>query len=128
MYDRLDGLFASVESDIRILAGAKTVEHASGLYRSNTAADSAVDSLRRIAGGLRISAHILAVANNKQDTIIRRGVREGDAVIALWTGATLIPDEITKADTGEVKLTAVQLGAFKTLRTAGFSRVETQHA
>ena len=37
------------------------------LYRGNNADDSAVDSLRRVSGGLRVSPHIAAVSGNKQD-------------------------------------------------------------
>ena len=61
---------------------------AAGLYRGNNADDSAVDSLRRISGGLRVSAHVAAVAGNKQDAIVRRGARE-DAAVGLWQGVDI---------------------------------------
>ncbi len=127
VYDRLDGRFASMEGDVRVLAGASTVAHMAGKYRGNNADDSAIDSVRRISGGVRVSAHIAAVAGNKQDAIVRRGMRR-DAVAPVWQGVTLIPDEITKAGTGEIVITAVLLAAFKTVRTGGFARIETQHA
>ena len=126
-YDRLDGRFASTEGDIRLLVGATTLSSMSAKYRGNNADDSAVDSLRRISGGVRVSAHIAAVAANKQDAIVRRGLRR-DAVAPMWQGVTIIPDEITKAKTGEIVLTAVMMAAFKVLRTDGFARVQTQHA
>ena len=40
----------------------------------------------------------------------------------------MIPDEVTKAATGEIVLTAVALAVAKVIRTAGFARVQTQHA
>ena len=127
VYGRIDGRFASMESDIRALVGNATLTHMSGQYRSNNADDSAVDSLRRISGGLRVSPHIAAVAVSKQDAIVRRGMR-ADAVAPTWEGLTLIPDEITKAGTGEIVITAVLLAAFKVVRAAGFARIQTQHA
>ena len=127
VYGQLDGRFASMESDMRLLAGASTVTHMAAAYRGNTADDSALDSLRRVAGGVRVSAHIAAVAANKQDVIVRRGLR-ADATAPLWAGATLIPDEVTKAGTGEIVITAVLMAAFKVIRTDGFARVQSQHA
>ena len=44
----------------------------------------------------------------------------------LWQGVTLIPDEITKAKTGELVITAVLLAAFKIIRTDGFARIQSQ--
>ena len=126
VYSRLDGRYARMESDIRILMGPSTAVHASSEYRGNNADDSAIDSLRRISGGLRISAHIAGVSGNKQDALVRRGSGD-DAVAALWAGVTLIPDEITAAKTGKIILTAVLMAAFKVTRTDGFARIQTQH-
>ena len=127
VYSLLDGRYARTEGDIRLLMGAATASDASGTYRGNTADDSAIDSLRRISGGLRVSAHIAAASNNKQDVIVRKGSDDA-AVAALWQGVTLIPDEITGAKTGKIILTAVLMAAFKVLRTDGFARIQSQHA
>ena len=110
-----------------MLVGPATLAHQAALYRANNADDSAADVLRRISGGLRVSALIPAVASDKQDVLVRRGSAR-DAVAAIWRSVTLIPDEISKADTGEIKVTAVVLAAFKVVRTDGFARIETQHA
>ena len=101
VYALLDGRFAPTEGDIRILAGAKTVASMASKYRGNNADDSAIDSLRRISGGVRVSAHIAAVNTNKQDALVRKGGRM-DAVAPVWQGITMIPDEVTKAATGEI--------------------------
>ena len=126
VYDRIDGRYATEEGDVKLLVGSATLGDMSELYRGNNADDSAVDSLRRISGGLRVSPHIAAVASNKQDAIVRRGMRR-DAVAPLWQGVQLIPDEITKAKSGEIVITAVLLAAFKVIRTDGFARVQAQH-
>ena len=127
VYDRIDGTYASVAGDIRVVMGSATYAHASTIYRANSADDAALDSLMRISGGVRVSAHVTAPANNKQNAVIRRGSRR-DMVAPIWEGVTLIPDEVTKAANGQIVVTAVMLHAVKILRASGFSKVESQHA
>ena len=127
VYDRIDGRYVMGEGDIRLLVGSDTIADMSELYRGNTADDSTVDSLRRITGGLKVSAHIAAVANDKQDVIVRRGMRR-DMVCPLWRNVEIIFDEVTRAAEGEIKLTAALQFAKKVIRTDGFARIEAQHA
>ena len=51
-----------------------------------------------------------------------------DAVAPIWEGVTIIPDEVTKAATGEIVLTAVMLHAVKVLRSDGFVHRKVQVA
>ena len=125
LYERLDGRFAPMESDLRLLAGASTVAHMASVYRGNNSDDSAIESIRRVAGGIRVSAHIASISSKKQDSLFRRGARM-DAVAATWEGVTLINDEVSLAAKGEIKVTAVMLAAFKVLRTDGFARIQNQ--
>lgn len=81
VYDHqtIDGIYASMASQVRVLVGPATYEHAAGEYRSNSAADSAIDSLMRVSGDVRVSAHIPAPATsggdaNDQDVIVAKGV------------------------------------------------------
>ena len=127
IYAQLDGRFASNEADLRVLAGADTVADAAALFRSATGDFSAVDSLRRITGGLRVSAHVPPAGSSLQDVIIRRGVRR-DAVSPVWEGLTLLEDSITLSDKGQLKLSVIALAAFKVVRTGGFARVQAQFA
>ena len=126
VYSQLDGRHASMEDEIRLLAGSPTLSHMSGKYRGNNADDSAVDSLRRISGGLKVSPHIAGVASHKQDVIVRKGTL-ADAAIGLWRGMSLIDDPFSKSSKGEHMLTGVLLAAFKITRTSGFARVQVQH-
>jgi len=126
VYSVIDGRYARSESSIRLLFGAATLAHCVAQYRANAADDSCVDSLRRIAGGLEVSAHIPAVAAHKQDAIVRLGGRE-DAVIGAWQGVEIIDDPYSGSGKGERELTAVMLAAFKVTRPAGFKRIQTQH-
>ena len=126
-YSRVDGTFAATTADLRVVMGNATYAHAAKTYRANNADDSALDSLMRVTSGVKVSAHVPAAVSNKQDSIIRRGVRR-DMVAPIWEGVTLIPDEVTKAATGQIVITAVMLHAVKLLRSDGFYKQQTQHA
>ena len=92
-------------------------------YRGNNADDSALDSLNRVSGGVRVSAHVAAKTNaNVQEAVVARGKQYRHAVAPIWEGVSLIPDEVTKAATGEIVLTAVMLMNFKIIREAGYKR------
>ncbi len=127
VYGQIDGRWVMGEDGIRLLIASQTISHMSGQYRSNTADDSAIDSLRRITSGVRVTDHIPAPAANQQDVIVRRGMRR-DFVAPIWRGVRIIFDETTRAAEGEIKLTARMFCAFKILRADGFDRVQVQHA
>ena len=124
---RVDGRFAMSESDVRAVMGTATFTHASTTYKSSESDESSVDAIRRLSGGLRVSAHVAAVASNRQDALIKRGMR-ADAVAPMWMGVQLIVDDVTRAKQGEIIVTAALFSAFKILRTGGFARIQTQHA
>ena len=127
-YGRVDGTYASGVGDIRSVVGQATYGHAAGVFRSTNAGDrAALEDLMSVTGGVKVSAHVAAVASNKQLAVIRLGSRR-DMVAPIWEGITLIPDEITKASTGQIVVTAVMLHAVKILRKAGFYKQQAQHA
>lgn len=126
-YSRVDGIYASNVGDIRVVMGSATFAHAATKYRANNSDDSGLDVLMQRTAGVRVSAHVPAVAANKQNSIIRLGSRR-DAVAPIWEGVTLIPDEITAAKKGHIIVTAVMLYAFQIVRTAGFYKQQSQHA
>ena len=126
-YSRVDGRYAASGADVRLVMGSATYAHAGGQYRHANADDVALDRLTEITGGVRVSAHVPAVASNKQNVLIRLGNRR-DMVAPVWGGVTLIPDEITKAANGQIVLTAVLLHAVKILRSGGFYKQQSQHA
>ena len=127
-YGRVDGTYAGGVGDLRIIMGAATYGHAAGVFRSTNAGDrAALEDLMAVTAGVKVSAHVPAVANHKQNAVIRLGMRR-DMVAPVWEGVTLIPDEITKAGAGQIVITAVMLHAVKILREAGFYKQQTQHA
>lgn len=124
-YGRVDGRYANMTSDLRIVLGAASYGHAGSSYRNASVDRTALDRLMELTAGVRVSAHVPAVASNKQNAIVRRGARL-DMVAPIWEGVTLIPDEVTKAGSGEIVVTAVMLHAVKILRVAGFHKQELQ--
>ena len=127
-YGRVDGTFASSIGDIRAVVGASTYAHMSGVFRSDTAGDrAALEDLMAVTGGIKVSAHVPAVSGNKQNAVVRLGMRR-DMVSPIWEGISLISDEITKASSGQIVITAVMLHAIKVLRSGGFYKQQSQHA
>ena len=126
-FARVDGRFVDSTARLRIVVGSGTYAHMGSTYRSNESDMNALDRLMRITGGVRVSAHVPAVSGNKQNGVIRLGMRRA-AVQPIWEGVTLIPDQVTKAATGEILVTAVLLSNLKILRTDDFWKQETKHA
>ena len=128
LYARVDGTWAFGAEEIRAVVGSSTYAHAATIYRANNSDDSALDVLMMKSGGVKVSAHVGDLdTNSRQNAIIRLGMRR-DYVTPIWEGISLIPDEITKAASGEVVITAILLYAAKVLRVGGFFKVGTQTA
>ena len=127
-FGRVDGRYAGGIGDIRLVLGAETYGHASGQFRSDNAGDrAALEDLMAATAGVRVSAHIPAVASNRQNVIVRLGMAR-DMVVPIWEGVSLIPDEISGAKKGEISITAVMLHAVKILRSGGFYKQQVQIA
>ena len=128
VHGRIDGRYASMASDLRVVMGAAGYGHAGEVYRNTTVDRTALDRLMELVSGVRVSAHVPALnSDNRQNQIIRRG--NARAMVApVWEGVTLIPDEITKAANGQIVITAIMLHAVKILRTADFFKQQVQTA
>ena len=129
VYGRIDGRYANMATDVRLVVGNETYSKMATVYRSNNADDSALDSLLRVSGGVKVSAHVPAAdgTSDVQGLIAARGMAR-NMVAPIWEGVTLIPDEVTKAANGQIVLTAVMLYAVKVLRADGFARLEVKLA
>ena len=89
---------------------------------------SAVDRLMLVAGKpVRVSAHVPTAAGNKQNGLIRLGMRR-DTVCPTWSSASVIYDEITGQKKGEINITAVLQLTTKILRVGGFYKKQSQQA
>ena len=126
LYARVDGTYAADLSDIRVLMGSDTFGNAA--TKLPTMGEiNALARIRNDSAGVRVSAHVPGASGNKQEAVVRLGTRR-DMVAPVWGAVTLIPDEVTKAASGQVVLTAVLLHAVKILRQGGFYKQETNHS
>ena len=128
-YGRIDGRYASMTDDLRVVMGAETYAHAAGQYRGNNDNTDALAALNAVTGGVRVSAHVPDAAGTpaKQNAVIRLGMAQA-AVAPIWQGVSFIRDQVTKAGSGQVVLTAIMLHAVKILRADDFYKQQTQHA
>lgn len=128
VYGNIDGKFAMTAMDLRLLVGDDTYADMAGTYRSGNAADNpALTTMMAETGGVRVSANVTATASNKQNGIVRRGMRM-DAVAPLWRAMDVIVDEYSQSKAGEIIITVVMLYAFEILRAEGFVKVQAQHS
>ena len=125
--ERVDGGYAQTASEIRLLVNPSLYQAAGNLYR--TGADdsiSALQSVMELGGGFRVSANMPANDNNKRaDTLACRGDARA-AVAPMWQGVRFIRDEITNANKGQVRLTAIAFWNFAITRKAQYARVNIQ--
>ena len=126
-FGRVDGRYAGMVTDVRVVMGSTVYGHAAKSYRANNADDSALDVLMAKTGGVKVSSHVPAAADNKQNAVVRLGMRR-DMVAPIWDGVTIIPDEITLIKKGQIMITAVMLHAVKILRADGFYKQQSQVA
>ena len=122
-FARVDGRLAATTSDVRTVMGSKSYEDAGSTYRNNSVDRTALDRLMELTGGVRVSAHVPAVSGNKQNAVVRVGGNR-DMIAPIWSGISLIVDEVTKAKAGQIVITAVMLHAVKLLRAAGYHKQE----
>ena len=124
LYGRVDGRYAEMKSDIRVLMGATTYGHAGGVYQSS-AYKSALAVLEQDSAGVRVSAHVPGAVSHKQNAVVRLGLRR-DAVQPVWGAVTIIVDEVTLSGKGEIEVTAVMQMNTKILRPGGFWKQQIQ--
>ena len=117
-FGRVDGKYASTTADLRVVVGSGTYAHMAAQYRGNADNTDALMALSEATSGVRVSAHVPAVSGTKQNAIVRLGMRR-DAVAPIWEGVSLIPDEITKAAEGQIRITGVMLHAVKRAARGG---------
>ena len=125
VYGRVDGRYANVTGDVRMVVGSATYGDMGATYRNASVDRSVLDRLMDVTGGVRVSAHVPAAASNRQNVVIKRG-NNRDMVAPVWEGVTIIPDEVTKAASGQIVITAVMLHAVKLLRSDGFYKQQIQ--
>ena len=125
--DTIDGEYASMSSDVKILYGPDGYSHAAGVYRGTSSDMTALAALQRDSGGVMTSAHVPDPSTNDQAVIVRKGMRR-DFSNPMWQGVEIVYDDITGASTGELVIWAYLMSARKLLRADGFQRRTLQVA
>ena len=126
--DTIDGRYSGMASDIKMVMGQASYNHAGSVYRTANSDISALENLMMASGGVKASAHVPAPnAGHDQDVIVRKGSRRA-MVAPLWMGLDIIFDEVTRANDGYIVLTAVALYAVKIIRADDFQRRTVQVA
>ena len=121
--NQVDGTNAYSTGDVRLLIGTDTLQHAAKKFITGTDT-SALEYIRRLSGGYRVSARVPAKASKAQEGMAVR--MNGVAVAPMWPTLSLIRDVYSGAAKGEVALTAIALYGFKIVRTNGWVRFKVQ--
>ena len=131
----VDGLYADSTESVRLLISSRTYQHALATYRAGTTSapatgnESALERLRSLVGGIRATSHIADSPTSGSgadiETVIgARATSMIHMVQPVWQGPSMIVDEVSRADEGELVITLVGLFAQSIVRAAGFSRQE----
>ena len=124
----VEGKHARNLREVRTLLGtASYSKMASTIHAGNGYA--ATDYLDGLSGGVMATALMPAAASNVQQGILALTAVGGNGALGIWNGVQLtIRDEYSKANTGEIRLTANALIDFEVTRAAGFKQVAFQLA
>ena len=117
--DRVERSFSSLASSFP----ARDASTALSSFRFRTSARSR--ALFSRSDAIRSAARTVAARSRSTRS---RSHRDKAIASPIWEGVTLIPDEVTLAANGQIKVTAVMLYAVKILRAAGFWKQQSQHA
>ena len=113
---QVDGRYAMSEDQVKILVGAKTYEHAAGIYQTG----SGTSALSRLMP--MVSPHIPDPASDIQKAIACR--RPGRAVAPMWPSIGLIRDTVSGSAEGQIRITAIALWNFKVLDENAYKILE----
>ncbi len=130
----VDGIHASMETEVMSVVGDETYQHAAKVYLTGTAV-SGSQLLKERSAGCMASTYIPATASMKQSAILHAagpngGSMRGDSVAAVWEGVGLevIRDFYSNASVG-ITLTAIILwDAYTALRTSAYKQIDIQIA
>ena len=129
----VDGIHASMETEVMGVIGDETYQHAAGVYIAGSG-ESGSELLSRRSAGCMASTYIPDVASTKQSAILHAagpnggGIMRGDSVAAVWPTLEIVRDIYTQASVGVV-LTWVALWDARTaFRSAAYRHVAIQVA
>ena len=127
---QIDGQYAAVPSDVRMIIGAATAAHAIAEFKTNNSPVSSFRAMLDLVGdaGVRVASGIPTPAANDQAAFSVGIVGGPHAVAPVWDGVEVILDPYSSSVQGEVIVSIVAMGALKILRTGAYTRHRFQLA
>ena len=122
----VDGIHASMESEVAVLLGTKTYQHAASVYTSNDGVDG-MTSLTRRCLKCMASSYIAAPSSNVQQALLHAagpngGSMRGDSIAAVWPTLEVVRDIYSKASQGVVLTWVTLWDAQTAFRSAAYVR------
>ena len=114
--EAVDGIHANSAGEVGVLMSPELYRRGSAVFQDGSG-ESGIMGLNRVARSVVVSSHVPAATTtggtaNRQDVsdaiLCASGV-PGSHVAAVWNGLTMIPDQISLADRGEIRITCFSL-------------------
>ena len=119
----VEGKHARNLREVRTLFGTATYSKLAGAIHAGSGY-AATDYLDGLSGGVMATSLMPAAASTVQQGILALTAIGGNGALGVWNGVQLtIRDEYSKANTGEIRLTANALIDFEITRAGGFQQV-----
>ena len=125
----VDGIHASMETEVSSVIGVDVYKHAAGVYNTGSG-ESGSESMRRRSQRCQASPFVgdASGAGQHKLNILHAsgpngGAMRGDSVAAVWPTLELIRDMYTKASQGVVLTYVVLWDAYAALRASAYARV-----
>ena len=129
----VDGIHASMETEVSGLIGVESYRHAASVYQTGSG-ESGSEALKRRSMMCVASAHLPDADSNVQQGILHAagpnggGIMRGDSVGSVWPTLEIVMDKYSNASVG-VKLTAITMWDAKVaLRAAAYKQISFQLA
>lgn len=123
--EAVDGIHASMESEVMSVIGDDTYRHAAGVYITGSG-ESGSELLMRRSGGCVASTYVPDMVGNKQKAILHAagpnggGAMRGDSVAAVWPTLEVIRDPYTQASQGVVLTWVTLWDAYTAFRAGAY--------
>ena len=114
----VDGRFAMNEGEVKMLVGSTIYGHMAG---QDVGTASGVTVTDKLGNRLRVSPHVPAYAGNFQEAVVCKGL-DVQTRCAIWMGAEILVDQVSRAAHGEIRLHAVLMYDYAILREGGYTR------
>lgn len=122
----IDGRYASRLADLATVVGPTSYRLMSGVYKASESDETLIEKLDRLTAGVMTSAHVAGPdgSDDQQAVVARGGSMYTGQVQRIWGGVEVIPDRVTLAADGQVKITLVVMMATALVRAAVFRRFD----